>query len=422
MKPLHVLLPTLGSAGDVHPVIAIALAMQARGHRATIMTNPYFQEQIEGLGIGFLPVGTKELAEKMLNDPDLWHPRKGFHVIAEKVMLPSIEPIYNAIAENARPGTIVAASGISFGARIAHDKLGIPLATVHLQPSLMRSEFDSGMFGNVRISAFQPRWFKKAIFGFVDWIAVDRKLRGPINQFRAGLGLPPIDHVLRDWLHSPQLVIGLFPDWFAPRQPDWPQNLHCVGFVLWDAAGHAEVPPDAESFLAAGDPPVIFTPGSAAATLHRFFVESVKAVKQLGARAMMVTNFPEQLPAELPSNVKQFGYLPFSEVLPRAAMLVHHGGIGTMAQTIKAGIPHLVVPNGHDQFDNGWRIEQLQLGVSIPAAKYTAGKVEPAIRAMLSDSSLRERCREYSSRIDSQASLTRVCDLLEQLGSNPAHS
>jgi rhamnosyltransferase subunit B len=422
MKALHVLLPTLGSAGDVHPVIAIALAMQARGHRATILTNPYFQEQIQGLGIGFLPVGTKDMAEQLLNNPDLWHPRRGFHVIAEKVMLPSIQPIYNAIAQNAKPGAIVAASGISFGARIAHDKLGVPLATVHLQPSLMRSEFDSGMFGNVRISASQPRWFKKAIFGFVDWIAVDRKLRVPINQFRAGLGLSPIDHVLRDWLHSPQLVIGLFPEWFAPRQPDWPRNLHCVGFVLWDAACHAEVPPEAEEFLTAGDPPVIFTPGSAAATLHRFFDESVKAVKNLGIRAMMVTNFPEQLPRELPSKVKQFGYLPFSEVLPRAAMLVYHGGIGTMAQTIKAGVPHLVVPNGHDQFDNGFRIEKLKLGRSIPATKYNASKVEQSIRTLLSDSTLKGHSADYATRIDSQASLTRVCELLEQLGTKSRDS
>ena len=73
--------------------------------------------------------------------------------------------------------------------------------------------------------------------------------------------------------------------------------------------------------------------------------------------------------------MKAFGYLPFSDVLPRAAMLVYHGGIGTLAQTIKAGIPHLVVPNGHDQFDNGFRIERLGLGRSIPQTAYRAAAV-----------------------------------------------
>ena len=78
--------------------------------------------------------------------------------------------------------------------------------------------------------------------------------------------------------------------------------------------------------------------------MHRYFEESVAAARALGVRAMLVTNFPEQVPADLPSHVKTFGYLPFSDLLPHAAMLVYHGGIGTLAQTIKAGIPHLVVP------------------------------------------------------------------------------
>ena len=68
---------------------------------------------------------------------------------------------------------------------------------------------------------------------------------------------------------------------------------------------------------------------------------------------MLITNFPAQLPATLPSGFKAFGYLPFSDVLPRAALLVYHGGIGTLAQAVKAGVPQLVVPSAHDQFDNG---------------------------------------------------------------------
>ncbi|HWR17423.1 MAG TPA: nucleotide disphospho-sugar-binding domain-containing protein [Terriglobales bacterium] len=412
---MHVLLPTLGSAGDVHPTIALALALRDRGHRATVITSPYFKEQIEYLGLGFAPVGTVEGAQQVLANPDLWHPRRGFEVIARSVMVPSIPAIYDAIASRADRNTVVVASGISFGARIAQDKLGIPTATLHLQPSIVRSQVDNGLAGYVRISASQPMWFKKAFFRLVDWFVVDKYLKRPINEFRASLGLAPVDRIFHQWIHSPDLVLAFFPEWFAPRQPDWPANLHCVGFVLWDAAGHAPVPPDAERFLEQGEPPVIFTPGSAASTLHRFFEQSVKALEGTSVRAMMVTNFPEQLPPNLPSNIRQFGYLPFSEVLPRAALLVHHGGIGTIAQAIKAGIPHLVVPNGHDQFDNGWRIEQLGLGVSIHGTRYKAEKVKAALRKLLHDEALRKRCREYADRIDSEASLNRACDLVEQL-------
>jgi rhamnosyltransferase subunit B len=113
--------------------------------------------------------------------------------------------------------------------------------------------------------------------------------------------------------------------------------------------------------------------------------------------------------------VKTFGYLPFGDVLPHAAMLVYHGGIGTLAQTVKAGIPHLVVPGGHDQFDNGWRVEQLGLGRSIPQTRYRADRVVKAISAILGDGERRARCRAYMPRIDSDAAVTRACALLEGL-------
>ena len=248
----------------------------------------------------------------------------------------------------------------------------MPLATVHLQPGIIRSLVDQGMAGNVRISASQPMWFKRAFFRLADWLLMDRVLKRPLNEFRATLGLPPVDRVMHRWLHSPQLVIGFFPDWFAAPQPDWPPSTHLVGFPLWDSGRHGAVPPDAQDFLEAGEPPLVFTPGSAGATMHRYFRESVAAAREIGMRTMLVTNFLDQVPTGLPPHVKAFGYLPFSELLPRAALLVYHGGIGTLAQTIKAGIPHLVVPNGHDQFDNGFRIERLGLGRSIPQTRYRA--------------------------------------------------
>src|SRR3954468_9159892 len=132
--PLKVLLPTIGSAGDVHPVVALGLALARRGHRATILTNPLFQELIEREGLGFLPVGTIEDARATIADPDLWHPRKGFEVVARRAILPGMVEIYRLIKRHSDGNTIVASSGIALGARIAQERLGVPTATVHLQP------------------------------------------------------------------------------------------------------------------------------------------------------------------------------------------------------------------------------------------------------------------------------------------------
>jgi len=414
MKPLKVILPTIGSAGDVHPVIALGLALQRRGHQATVLTNPLFHDLIEQQGLGFSPLGTLDDARATIADPNLWHPRKGFEVVARRAILPSMPAAYRYIEQHADSSTVVVASGIAFGARLAQERLGVAMATVHLQPGIIRSLVDQGMAGNIRISAAQPMWFKRAFFRFADWFLMDRALKNPVNEFRRSLGLPAIDRIMHRWLHSTQLIIGFFPDWFARPQPDWPARTHLVGFPLWDSKS-AALPADALEFLAAGAAPVVFTPGSAGATMHRYFKESVDAVRTLGVRAMLVTNFPEQVPTDLPPGVKTFGYLPFSGLLPHAAMLVYHGGIGTLAQTIKAGIPHLIVPNGHDQFDNAFRIEQLGLGRGVPQTRYRAGRVTAAIKTSLGSSAVHARARDYASRVDGDASVARACELIEGL-------
>jgi len=404
--------------GDVHPFVALGLALRARGHRATILTNPLFQSSIESQGLEFLPVGTLDDVEAAIADPDLWHSRKGFEVVARRVIIPSIERVYRLIEANADGDTVVAASSISFGARVAQEKLELPTATIHLQPTVIRSYVDQGMFGNFRISASQPMWFKKALFRLADWAAIDRVLKRPLNDFRATLGLAPVSRVLHRWIHSPECVIGFFPAWFAAPQIDWPPHSHLVGFPLWDAGGAgapALLPREVSEFLDGGEAPIIFTPGSAASTMQQFFLESIEAARKLGRRAMLVTNFPQQLPSALPPGVEAFGYLPFSEVLPRAALMVYHGGIGTLAQTVKAGVPHLVVPSAHDQFDNGWRLEQLRLGRAIARTSYRAARAATEIRALLGDSAIRIRAREFSTKIDSTASLTRACELIEGL-------
>jgi rhamnosyltransferase subunit B len=404
----------MGSAGDVHPFIALGAALKARGHRATILTNPIFQKLIEAQGIGFLAVGTAAAANAAIANPELWHLRKGFKVIAQ-VVVPAIEQIYRLIDRHADSRTVVAFSSLAFGARVAQEKLGIPSASVHLQPSVIRTLVDQGMMGNVRLSASRPRWFKQGLFRIVDALVLDRRLKAPLNDLRARLGLAPVDRVMHRWMHSPQLVIAFFPEWFAAPQPDWPVNTHTVGFPLWDADGEAGSFAEAEEFLNAGPAPIVFTPGSAGSTMQRFFRQSVRAARQLDMRAMLVTNYPEQVPANLPANIKVFGYLPFSQVLPRAALLVYHGGVGTLAQGIKARVPHLVVPHGYDQFDSGWRIEQLGLGKSIPQNRYRAARVARAIEDILGDNTCAQRRADYALRIDSADAIARACGLIEEL-------
>jgi hypothetical protein len=139
---------------------------------------------------------------------------------------------------------VVAASGLAFGARIAHEKLGLPLATVHLQPVVFRSVRRPAVFGFPDVLGFLPRPLRGPYLRAADRFVIDPPLAPAVNAFRAGLGLPPVSRLLHRWMHSPQLVIGLFPEWFAAPQPDWPPNVHLTGFPLYDERDSREPQPE----------------------------------------------------------------------------------------------------------------------------------------------------------------------------------
>jgi rhamnosyltransferase subunit B len=419
-EQLDVLLPVLGSSGDLNPTVELGIALKQRGHQVTIITNGLFEQQVQNAGLEFVELGTVEEAEAIFADPRLLHPRKSYECVAERVIIPYIEPLYEIIRERQRPNTVVAASGWCFGARIAQEKLKVHLATIHLQPFMLRTLADGGLVGPIRMDASVPRLFKRTFYWVVDKLLFDRSLAPSLNSFRARLGLAPVKRIMKDYVHSPESVIGLFPEWFAPFQPDWPNNTHLPGFLLYEDGEHQHLPDDVDEFLASGPPPVVFTPGSSAATLTDFFRESVAACRIGGFRAMLVTNFPEQLPADLPAGVRAFPYLPFGRILPRCSALVYAGGIATMAQAIKVGIPQLVVPHVNDQPDNALRIERLGLGSRIDPKRYKASRVARELHQLLSSEQIKTRCSAYAQKMDPTAALNRTCDLIVNLTRNCA--
>jgi rhamnosyltransferase subunit B len=414
--PLRILLPAIGSSGDVHPVIGLGRALKARGHRVTVVTNDLFSGQVRANGLDFIALGTRAEAEAMMRDPRLWHMTRGFRCIVEGAILPNIERLYAIIAEHRDDSTRVAATTLCLGARVAQDKLGVPTASLHLQPSVFRSLFDQGRLSHFDLGPRVPRLLKRMLFWFIDTSYVDRMIAPALNAFRATLGLPPVRGIFSRYIHSPQLVLGLFPDWFAPPQADWPRNTHLTGFILHDDDGQPALAPEAARFLRAGPPPLLVTPGSAATDRADFFRQTVMACRRAGVRAMLVTNHADQLPSGLPDDIRAFSYLPFSLVLPHCAAIAYHGGIGTFAQSVKAGVPHLVVPSAHDQPDNGQRVECLGLGFSVDPGRYRARRVAPLIAELFQSAAIHRRCRELAPRIDSGASCNRACALIEAMG------
>jgi rhamnosyltransferase subunit B len=406
-----ILLCTIGSAGDVHPFIAIGQELRKRGHRVVLCTSKYFESHARNAGLEFIGLGTAEDYLSIIEDPKLWEPETGFKVFAERVILQILGPTYDAIKTFDPARSILVAQGQMFGAHIAHEKLNFPFVTVQLQPAAFRSVYEFPL-----LPAWMPRPLKRILINASDHFVIDHLLAPEINRFRREQSLPPVKHIFGDWMHSPLATIGLFPDWFAAPQPDWPSQTHLTGFIFHDKrAADEQLSQDVLDFLAAGDPPIVFTPGAAMKHGAQFFEASIQACQMLGRRGILLTQYKDQLPSTLPEDIRHFDYLPFSLVLPRAAALVHHGGIGTIAPALAAGIPQVIRPMTHDQPDNALRLQLLGTGVSISPKDYTAQTVAEKLNRLLSSADVLARRKEYAQRIDPQKSLQETCDLLENL-------
>ena len=208
----------------------------------------------------------------------------------------------------------------------------------------------------------------------------DRVIAPGINTFREQIGLRrPVRRIMRDYWNSPLQVLALFPDWYGPKQADWPIQTVVTRFPLYDENDQVAVPAELERFLAEGSPPVLFTPGSANLQARHFFEAGLEACRMLGLRALLVTRYAKQLPPTLPQGVRHFAYVPFGHVFPRCAVLVHHGGIGTVAQGLAAGVPQLVMAMSHDQPDNGYRLRRMGAGDYLYPKAFTPGRVAEAL-------------------------------------------
>ncbi len=412
---MHILLIPVGSHGDVHPFLALGRALRRRGHEVTLIVHAYFEPLVRRVGLDAVSVGAGADFERALTNRDLWHPRKGLQVIA-RLSLQHLETVYRAIEQRiVTRHTVVAAGSLALAARIAQERLGVPLATVHLQPTCFWSVYQSPMFAMMGLPVWLPRPFKHLFYRAADR-ELDRHFGPTTNAFRRSLGLAPARRLLHHWWNSPQRVIGLFPPWYAPPQPDWPAQVVLTDFPLYDERDVTDMPDKARHFLDDGDPPIVFTPGSANVHGRSFFEASVEACGLLGRRGILLTRHREQVPGDLPPCVRHYDFLPLGELLPRAAALVHHGGIGTVAQGLAAATPQLVMPYGFDQPDNACRLKRLGVGDWIRPRSYRGPGAARVLDRLLREPQIASDCRRVAARITRDESLEQTCRLIEELG------
>jgi rhamnosyltransferase subunit B len=313
----------------------------------------------------------------------------------EKIMTPYLaSATRQLIAATLGAGAIVGGS-FAAGAVMAADALDLPFVSVALQPTVVFSAYDPPCLP-------KAPWLGPAVGGPRLWLnrativigraTTDRWTR-PVNAVRRELGLPTTrDNLFFDAGRRAALALGLYSPLLGPRQPDAPDNFDVVGYAAYDSdqGGPASLPPRLEAFLAAGPAPLVFTLGSAAVNIPgEFYRESLTAARRLGRRAVLLVGPDGDLSiAEGAADAVAVAYAPYSLLFPRAAAVVHQGGVGTIQQALRAGRPQLVVPHLGDQFDNGARIVRLGVGATMARAAYRAEPTASVLGGLLGDANL----------------------------------
>jgi len=241
----------------------------------------------------------------------------------------------------------------------------------------------------------------------------DREALPAVRASCAAQGVYQPRSLWRQWWHSPDGVLALFPEWFAPSRPDWPQHLLQWDFPLEDMAAEEPLPAALAAFLAGGEKPVVFTPGTGQRHAGAFFAQAAALVRQCGVRAVFLSRKPEQIPQGLPDDIFTAAYAPFSQLLPHARAFVHHGGIGTLAQGLAAGVPQLVTAMSLDQPDNAERIERLGAGLATTLDAFVAGNALPLLQRCLADEGIRAAAATCAQRMRSRPSADGLVDWLE---------
>jgi Glycosyl transferases, related to UDP-glucuronosyltransferase len=415
---MKIVLATIGSLGDLHPMIALGIELRERGHDIVINTSEIYKEKIEMIGLGFYPLRPavdptdRELVAAALDA------RKGPEKLIKEIIFPHLRDMYEDMTAAVERADLLITGEIVYTAKSVVEKTGIKWISTSLAPLSMFSSYDPNiypMYDWLEYLRPFPAAFHQALFSFMRWTISD--WFEPYRMFRKDLGLAPDHDPIFLEKYSDSLHLAMFSKVLGKPQPDWPQNTLQSGFCFYDGQNDTGQMPDGlENFLDAGEPPIIFTLGSAAVmAAGNFFEESVSAAKALNRRAVLLHSEHNESPGDLGNNIAAFDYAPYSKVFPRAACIVHQGGVGTTGQALRAGVPHLIMPYSHDQPDNAARCRRVGVAEVIGRDKYNGKTAAHALLELLSDQAYKTNAIAVKRIVDSEHGTKTACNAIEQI-------
>jgi UDP:flavonoid glycosyltransferase YjiC (YdhE family) len=357
----RIVITTWGSLGDLHPYLAIARELQTRGHHAVVATSPCYRQKVESLGLEVRSVRPDcDWLQDVEKVRRFSHPRWGLLRVGRELIMPSLAEMYEDLLAAVYGADLLVSMHASYAARLVAEKTGVAWASAVHIPLVFLSAHDPPVLDVAPLLSRKLHFAGPAMWRPLFWFGkrATRFIARDWYRLRKNLGLPPATdgNPLFD-SHSPLLVLALFSSLLADRQPDWPRQAILTGFPFYDEHTQTQLPAPVACFLEEGPPPIVFTLGSAVSGhAGSFFEQSAKCAKLLNRRAVLIIGRQgDDALKPRPSGIIAAEYAPYAELFPRAAAIVHHGGVGTTTYAMRSCRPMLVVPHTWDQPDHAHR-------------------------------------------------------------------
>jgi sterol 3beta-glucosyltransferase len=412
--PMRITLLTYGSQGDVQPFVALALELQRAGHTVRLAGPGRFGELAARHQVPFAPLaGDPAEISRRLNDAG------ANSIQMVRAMQAHIFAIAPQVVQQVRLAVedadlIVHSFLFTTGGHSFARELGIPDVSVQIFPIFAPTRaFPNVAFPNVPpgLLSYLTHWLATEIF----WHG------GNLGYYQLRNKSPQDFPRKVYWPFSPtpdrplSLLLFAFSTTVLPRPKDWSApNIYIPGYFFLEQANY-QPPSELADFLAKGSAPICITFGSMvnrkAERIRRAVLDSLA---ETGQRSILLTGWEDWKPAKLPTDVLYLDSAPHDWLFPRCQAVIHHGGAGTTAAGLRAGIPNIVIPFAADQPFWGKRVAALGAGPDpIPVGKLDASSLTAALQRVLGDGSIRQRAEEIGTRLRAEDGVRTAVRLIE---------
>lgn len=410
---------TVGSRGDVQPYVALGKGLQAAGHDINFATHTNFQDFVLGQGLQFspLPGNTQELfaQEEGTNHMETDHNTVQFvRQSVENVIKPIFDELLPASWEACQGTDAIISMPLAVGSYHIAERLGVPFYGVWTCPVTRTRSFPS---------PFAPASLRKSgLYNWTSYVLVEQlfwqSIRKKINRWRRdtlALAPIPLTDYNRPYREKLPTLYGISPT-VVPRPSDWPDCVHIPGYWFLDPNPNWTPAPDLADFLESGPPPVYISFGSLIDRDPEALTSLIlEAIAQTGQRAIIDVGWGGLGKAKAPENVfiAESSDAPHAWLFPRVSAVVHHGGAGTTAAALRAGVPSVTIPSFGELYFWGQRIADLGAGVApIPKRQLSVKVLAEAIEAVTSDRSICESAASIGEKIRAEDGVARAVEVL----------